>query len=247
MSYSVSEVLNFYFNKNNTKVTNSINLGFIFHRLINLYLIMKNNFDLNYFLNNNNLNENEKYILINLFYKTLNFIDNKIDWKLMVTEQNINYNNIYGKPDIIFEYKYFNYNNYFFLLSQYYCNIFSGIINYNILEESAIQNSNNKKKIILIDWKCYFNQNIFRHCKNKMNYLLNNNIFYTNYNKFLIQMNIYKYILENNYNFIVSEMYIYLLNPKTFGFQLIPILTLKKDFIIFLIDNFIKYKTNNEF
>jgi hypothetical protein len=243
MTFSVSEIINYYFNNNNNiKIISSTRgIGFLFHKIISLYLILKKEFNLEYFSRIYNITDNDKYILINLLNKTLTFLNKKNNWKLMFIEENINYNNIYGKPDIILEYKFMNFSNYFFLITQYYYNIRTGILNFNILEDTAYYNYYNKKKIILIDWKCYFNQNIFKSLYNNMNHILKNNILYTTYNKTMIQMNIYKYILETNYDFYVSEMYMYLIDPITFKYQLIPILNLKRDFIVFLIENFITY------
>lgn len=244
MSYSVSEIINYYFNNKNNKIFTNRSLGFLFHKLISLYLILKSKFDIEYFTKTYNITEYNKYILINLLNKTLTFLDNNNNhWRLMFIEQNINYNNIYGKPDIIFEPNYLNYNSYFFLISQYYYIIKEGIFNHNILDEKSY-NHNNRKKIILIDWKCYFKQNIFKTMYSKLNHILNNNLSHTMYNKAMLQMNIYKYILETKYDFYVSEMYIYLIDPSTFNYKLIPILNIKREFIIFLLEYFIK-NTNN--
>lgn len=250
MSFSVSEIINYYFNNKTFKINSSQKgIGYLFHKIISLYLISKQEFNLEYFYKLYNINrDNEKYILFNLLNKTLAFLDdNNNNWELMFIEKDINHNNIYGKPDIILKYKYINYSNYFFLMSQYYYNIHTGILNDNILEKGLYDYYSNRKKIILIDWKCYYKQNIFKILCNKLNYILKYNILYTTYNRAMIQMNIYKYILETNYDFYVTEMYIYLIDPNTFNYQLIPILNLKKDFILFLIENFNKYNNVDGF
>lgn len=243
MSYSVSEIINYYFNNKKNIICTNKSLGYLFHKIISLYLISKTEFDIDYFMKIYNITDYHKYILINLLNKTLTFLDNKNNWRLMFIEQNIRHHNIYGKPDIIFEYNYLNYNNYFFLISQYYYIIREGIFNHNILDEK-IYNFNNRKRIILIDWKCYFRQNIFKPIYNKLNHVLNNNLSNTTYNKIMLQMNIYKYILEYNYNFHVSEMYIYLIDPSTFNYKLIPILNIKQEFINFLLEYFMKTPNN---
>lgn len=243
MSYSVSEIINYYFNNKKNMISTNKSLGYLFHKIISLYLILKTEFDIDYFTRVYNITDYNKYVLINLLNKTLTFLDNKNNWRLMFIEQNINHNNVYGKPDIILEYNYLNYNNYFFLISQYYYIIREGILNHNILDEK-LYNLNNRKRIILIDWKCYFRQNIFKTIYSKLNHILNNNLSHTMYNKTMLQMNIYKYILETNYNFQVSEMYIYLIDPSTFNYKLIPILNIKSEFINFLLEYFIKNPNN---
>lgn len=247
-TFSVSEILMFYFNiypKNPVlPVSQKKYIGLFIHKILNLYYKYNKDFNIVYFLNSNEkiFNEEEKNKIIFIIEKLKkNLIEKK--WKILYHETNFFYNNLFGKPDAIYIFNdEFYLSRFSSLLIKYFYNIKSNCVNKNIFLNNIEKKiyDKEKKNIILIDWKCS-NRDIFFCNYSFSNYYLKNFFYNTLYNKFLIQMNIYKYILEKN-KFKVMEMYICLLNIDNSSIKFIPIYFLKQDFIENLINNFYKQK-----
>lgn len=246
-SYSVSEILLYYFDNYNIEdsnkkliLTQTKCIGLFIHKILNLYYKYNKNFNILYFLdaNTKNINSDEKNKIISMIDKLKEILQNK-KWKILFYETNFFYENLYGKPDAIYSYNNDISLNYFSSsLIKYFYHIKSNCINKNIFLNSfqKIKYDETKNNIIVIDWKCS-KRNIFFYNNNTPNDYLKHFFYNTLYNKFLIQMNIYKYILEKN-KFKVMEMYICLLNIDKLTINFIPIYFLKEDFIENIINNY---------
>lgn len=249
-TYSVSEILLYYFNiypLSNLVISKKNYIGMFIHKLLSLYYKYNNEFNGLTFLNtySNIFNNDEKNKILDLTNKLKDILKKK-KWEILFFEQNFFYNNLYGKPDAIYTYnKNLSLNFFSSLLVKYFYNIKSSCINKNfflnsIKKKEYIEDKNN---IILIDWKCS-NRNIFLHECSLTNNFLKKNFYNTLYNKFLIQMNIYKYILEKN-NYKVIEMYVCLMNIDNSNIDFIPIYCLDNKFIENIINNFLEKKKIN--
>lgn len=249
-----------YYNehKNNTKPVISILnelkskankhqvIGKKFHRMAEL--IYYKNFNIKSFLLTYKKKPHNSDIMVleNLYKSFQSFlISTNNVWEILYTEyqieHNIEHNTIYGRVDAIFNYvDYPSKKNYFGLIQEYYHLIRKGIINNNIIENKYLVKDPTKKNIVLVDWKCT-DKSIFtiHHNNSKplsfLHYYMKN----TNYNKHTIQLNIYKYILEQNYNFIVNEMFIYVIDPYTYKYKIIPIIFIKNNIIKYLLKDFL--------